>query len=132
MGEYQYKCYRNYILPTAIYHQCIWIIRDMERMEKKVTYLNDNVILNNIDMYKSMKLSESHDELSRLSGEISVIDSKLSGIYSALDKIPTEYQNGLLDNIINHRKYEDYAHENTWKKWKQRFIYYVAENLRLY
>lgn len=48
----------------------------------------------------------------------------------ALKKIPEEYRKGVLNHTIHGEKYAspmfDSAHENTWKKWVQRFIYEVA------
>ena len=54
---------------------------------------------------------------------------RAQAIEKALDEIPDEYREGLMDNITSHDRYEAFAHENTWKVWKQRFIYHAANNL---
>ena len=57
---------------------------------------------------------------------------KLDCIHRALMEIPEIYREGIIENIQTRRTgYPCSAHENTWKKWKQRFIYMLAENLRL-
>ncbi len=132
MGEYQYRSNEKYLLPTAVYHQCIWMIRDMERMEKRVSFLNDELLISNLNIRNGMSVSENLNILENRKKEIKITEDRLEGIYYALDLIPEEYINPLLDNIINHIKYNDYAHENTWKKWKQRLIYHIACNLKLY
>lgn len=54
---------------------------------------------------------------------------KTEAIDDAFDLIPISYRKGLRDNIIFHSQYGEFAHENTWKQWKQRLVYYAANNL---
>jgi hypothetical protein len=58
-------------------------------------------------------------------------EHKLWAIRAALDTVPAEMRQTLLDNIISGAGFGDYAHENTWKKWKKRFIYNLARYLDL-
>ena len=34
MKEYQYRIEGERCLPREVYYQCVWMIRDMERLEK--------------------------------------------------------------------------------------------------
>ncbi len=71
-----------------------------------------------------------YHRLKSLSNENAV--EKLEAINNALEQVPEPYREGILGNIIFHSNYGDFAHENTWKLWKQRFVYYVANNLGIY
>ena len=108
LKEYQPVSEKKYVLPHAVYHQCIWIVRDMERMER---LLADG----------GAGAAEA------------VARARLSGISDALSVIPAEYRNGVIAGIVTRGGlYDGYAHENTWKRWKQRFIFNLARNLGLY
>ena len=56
---------------------------------------------------------------------------KLSCIRRALIKIPEEYRQTTLDCISYNVPYGDMAHENTWRKWRQVFVWELAKNLFL-
>lgn len=47
-------------------------------------------------------------------------------ITRALLLIPDEYHGGILGNIIWRRPYPETANLKTWKKWRQRLIYWTA------
>lgn len=55
----------------------------------------------------------------------------IEAIEEATKGIPDIYVENVLEHIINKREYldMDYVHENTMKKWVQRFIWLVAKNL---
>lgn len=113
MKEYQIISDAGYVLPTPVYHQCIWIIRDMERLSAVA-------------------------EESCLTEAVLTARSRLECISSALSAVPAEYRAGILDSICSRGGssqgvfMNDYACINTWKKWKQIFIYTLARNLSLY
>lgn len=50
----------------------------------------------------------------------------VKAVEKALSKIPQEYQEGIYNAVIYRKHYPDYAGLNTWKRWRQRFIYYTA------
>lgn len=56
---------------------------------------------------------------------------RIEPIEKALEKVPCEYRKPLLENIIYGAKmkpYPDYASTSTWKRWRRRFVYWVAES----
>ena len=68
--------------------------------------------------------------------EIADLKRRIAEVEMALQVVPEEYRNGVLYHTINHgskgsgsgrgsawseHKY-DFAHKNTWKKWKTRFL----------
>lgn len=111
MRDYQLRSLESYVLPRSVYYQCIWTVRDLDRIHKLavtecgIEYDGDNI-------YQAAREREA-------------------AINAALDAIPSEYRRGIISNILDRLPYGDEAHENTWKKWKQRFIYELAVNLKL-
>lgn len=108
MRDYQLRSTSSYVLPRSVYYQCIWTVRD------------------------SMRLHELASELEYDNNPVrSAAREREAAIDAALNMIPVEYRQGIIDNINQRVPYGDIAHENTWKKWKQRFIYELAVNLML-
>lgn len=54
-----------------------------------------------------------------------------SAIENALFKIPDFYREGVIENIINGSRYPMGADERTFRRYKQRYIYLVADMLSL-
>ncbi len=109
----------------AVYYQCIWLIKDIDRLRKLEAVSN---------------YAEREDELVFFVDDENVIRDaevlekakwKLSCIREALIKIPEEYRQNTLDCISYNVPYSDMAHENTWRKWRQVFIWELAKNLFL-
>ncbi len=96
----------NYALPREVYYQCLWLVRDVERLKK---------------------LSKSANKTSI--GKASA--KRVKAIKKALEALPEEYRQAVADNIISGVPFPDIAHDNTWRKWKKRFIYEVAVELEL-
>lgn len=56
---------------------------------------------------------------------------ELDAVERALDEIPTEYQNGVWDNLLERVPMDrlDYAARSTWSRWRGRFLWAVARNM---
>jgi len=68
--------------------------------------------------------------------EIAELRKRIAEVEKALSAVPREYRNGVLYHTINHGSRSsgrgpgctwtdekfDFAHKNTWKKWKTRFL----------
>ncbi len=109
MREYQLRSTACFVLPRPVYIQCIWMIRDIERMEE--------LVLNSDDSW--------NDPVSSAARE------KLEAIDAALALVPEEYRDGIILNITDKLPFGSGAHDNTWKKWKQRFVYELAVNMMM-
>ncbi len=112
-------------LPRPVYYQCIWIIKDIDRLR----------MLEAMHNYK-----EQPDELlcCGTEGESMVTEKvieegvrRLRAIRAAIQPVPEDMRQDLIENIMAGTGFGDYAHENTWKKWKKRFINELAHNLDL-
>ena len=115
----------EYSVPKAVYHQCIWLIKDMDRLRKleavsKYAARDDELVFFMDD-----------EEVIRDAEVLEKANWRLSCIRRALIKIPEEYRQSTLDCIIYNVPYGDMAHENTWRKWRQVLIWELAKNLFL-
>ncbi len=108
MREYQIRAKENYVLPRAVYNQCLWMVRDVNRLVRIVNSGADPALM----------------------PTAAAARERLEAIQAALSFVPEEYREGILDGIINRKNFGP-AHDNTWKRWKQRFIYELAVNLML-
>ena len=107
MKERQYQRAKSWKLPHAVHYQCIWLIRDMERL----------------------RVLAANPEPSPAAAEARF---RLDCIQLALQEVPEFYRDGIIGNIRGERSgYGEHAHLNTWKRWKQIFLYELALDLRL-
>lgn len=128
MKDYQSRRDKSIVLPTPVYHQCIWIVRDMDRLREVVN--EDRV--NRRFIVKEDSLEYGTDALRRTLS-VSEAEFRLECIDRALALVPEELRQGILDSIINRGAgYPEIAHDNTWRLWKQRFIYNLARYMRLF
>lgn len=111
--------------PKAVHHQCMWIIRDLDRLYR----------LDAIHRHgkRDDELVFFEDENCRLISPAVTEEAarKIACIKKALLAIPEEYRMELLDGIVEGIKPSAVAHENTWKKWRRIFIRELASNLKL-
>lgn len=126
MRDYQRKKNNKYILPTAVYHQTIWLIRDYDRMVKELA----DILLESPAPPDGMpggtnKVSEVQVKAERREPLL----KKTTAIEKALKKVPREYRKGVWDNIQEHKAYPNDADRNTYGRWKSRFIREVAVSL---
>lgn len=107
MKDLQFRSASSYLVPKEVYQQCVWMIRDSERLYQLA-----------LDVEVAAEVS-------------SAARNRIEAIDEALNTIPEEYRYGLIKHVKNRLPYEDFAHENTWKKWQRRFVYELAINLML-
>ena len=57
------------------------------------------------------------------------ISREVGAVEQALYQVPQEYRKGVFDNICYGDKFPIIAGEATYRRWRCRFIYYIAKNL---
>ncbi len=114
-------------ITRPVYNQCVWILKDYERLKKiaEFRYLNCDFEYDDLVFYADEKEGLISDNVMR---EASF---KVYCIEKALSDIPEEYRKGILNNVINDEEFPDVACFNTWKKRKQEFMHNVAKYLYL-
>ena len=116
---------RTYRLPKAVYYQCMWTVKDYDRLKR-------------LSMAEDVGFGENELVFSELDEDVVVnrevlkqAKFKLRCIRMALEQVPEEYRQGTLDSIVYDLDYSSMAHENTWRKWRRVFIRNLASRLCL-
>ena len=115
----------EYSVPKAVYYQCIWLVKDMDRLRKLEAVSNYAVKEDELVFFMN------DDEVIRDPDVLDQAKWKLSCIRKAIIRVPAEYRQNTLDCITYNVPYSDMAHENTWRKWKQVLVWELAKNLCL-
>ena len=105
--------------------RALWLIRDYPHIKARVDIL-DGFSSGSSDGGPRSTLPHSSTEdialkRAELSGQLDIVDH-------ALAAIPEEYRAAIWENVQHRTRFPDTAGVKTWKRWKQRFIYYVALN----
>ena len=135
MREWQQTRFKDLVMPDAVFYQSIWAVRDLYRMEEELEILKQEI--SNGDMHTTSVVSDIKDgyEL-RNPTEDKVLrkvalERRVKAINDAIDSVPLAYRQFILDNIILQKAYKCFPNK-FWRIWKQRFLYNVAKNLRLF
>lgn len=112
-------------VPKAVYYQCFWMIRDIDRLRKL------EAVANYAPQNDELVFYVDDEDVIRNAEVLTQARHNLECIRKALLEIPEEYRQSTLDCISYNVPYGDMAHENTWRKWRQVLIWELAKNLFL-
>lgn len=118
---------KNCKLRRAVWHQTIWIIRDYYDLSEKAS----ESMVATPQQDDGPRGSNISDPVSRIAKSREEILKELKAIDSALELIPAEYRSPVWKNIQTGERFPIYGDRTTYSKWKQRFVYLVAYNLKL-
>lgn len=129
MRDYQRRRCNKYQLPTAVYHQTLWIIRDYHRMQEEL----DAILLESRGPAPGGTVSGGApvSEVQVKAERREPMLQKVMAIEKALNKVPPEYRRGIWDNICERKAFPEDADRSTYGRWKSRFVYEVAVALKL-
>lgn len=112
-------------VPKSVYYQCIWLLKDIDRLRRLEAaaeyHRNEDEFVCFVD----------EDDIIKDSNVLEQAIWKLECIRRAAEELPEEYRQHTIDSIVYGLKYDDAAHENTWRRWRQVFIRELAHNLLL-
>ena len=112
-------------VPKQVYFQCIWTVKDIERLKRLEAISNYSKDSNEMVFFMD------EEDVIRDAAVLEQAAWKLGCIRKAITKLPKEYRQATIDSIVFNVPYGDIAHENTWRKWRQVFIRELAKNLLL-
>ncbi len=131
MNDYQLRKEKDFLLPQTVYRQALYAVKDLDRLRRKLYFLKEE-----ITTIKSPDPSEIHvsggmisDATGALASELTATEKRIIAIESAFLHIPEKYREGIEDKLVYDVPYDDCHCINTWKKWQQVYLYYVAMNL---
>ena len=118
----------EYRLPKAIYMQTVWFVRTYPLLKEEY----DALFGRSPEMDGQPKGTTPGDPTGQLAIKCAELSSKIGAIEGALKEIPKEYRQGILDNIIYRVRYPDFAYYDTWRTWRQRYIFAVAVKMHFF
>ena len=127
-----YQCVKNnpYWLPKPIYNQTIYAIQSYDTLKERYEQvLHESSIVRDGQPTGKGGTGAPTEKKALILAEI---DGKISAISSALNIVPPEYRNGVLNNIKYYRAFPLDAGIATYRRHKQRFIYNAAVNLGIW
>lgn len=116
----------KYQLETPVRMQVLWLIRDYERITLQYNNMLDSspVTLTGVSVGNSISKPTENKAIKRAE-----YSKKIDAIDYALELVPEEYREGIWNNILYRSPYPYTAGETTYRRWKARFLYKVAERL---
>lgn len=114
-----------FLLERPLYQQTLWFIR---RYPGLVERYNDMLTIGGASDGQP-KSTEPKSPVENVALRRVAISTQISAVDRALAQIPEAYRKGIMNQIQWRDRYPDWAAVNTWKMWKQRFVYYVAREI---
>lgn len=122
--DYQPQKNNRYRLPRELYRRTLATIQDYDRMKREI----GDAILASSGM-DGPRGSGIGDPTARAAERIERMQSDVRAIEQALKKIPPEYRKGVFNSVRYYRAFPFDADRTTYARHKQKFVYFVAENL---
>ena len=122
--DYQAQKNNPYRMPRSLYRRVLALIRDYDRMRVEV----EELILASPNP-EGIKGGGPGDPTARAAERIARMQSDVRAIEQALKKIPPEYRKGVFNSVRYYRAFPVDADRTTYARHKQKFVYFVAENL---
>lgn len=119
---------RQYTIPKDVWDECICIIRGYDRLR---------------DEYESVLQSTPPppdgqpkptcpgNPTEREAMKRAMMAMRLNAVDEAFTVIHPDYRQAIRDNIVKRKRYPDYAHRQTFVRWKTRMVRYLAISLLL-
>ena len=139
--EYQRKKSNPQKLPHNLYFRVLYIIRDYDRLKDEYHAILQSSPKPPITMGYDRD-GKHVSELMPSSGGVSdptadkairlaAISDELHAVEQSLMMIPEGYRQGVKHSVMYGAPYPDTAHYNTWRRWRYRFAWHVANMLKL-
>lgn len=105
--------------------RALWLIRDYPHLKARLDALDG---FGSGQGDSGPHNSEPHSSTESVAIKRSAISAQLDIIDRAFSHVPPEYRKGLWESITAHKRYPDYAGIKTWKRWRQRLLWWVAHD----
>lgn len=103
--------------------RALWLIRDYPRIKARLDALDG---ISSGPQDGQPRAHEPHSAVEADAIRRAELSAQLSSVDRAFEKVPPEYRKGLWDNIVNRRYYPPTAGIKTWKRWRQRLLWWTA------
>lgn len=103
--------------------RALWLIRDYPNVKAKLNAL-DGFSAGEQD--GQPRAHNPHSTVEQMAIERAALSAQLSAVDRAFERIPPEYRRGIWEAITQRKRYPDTAGLKTWKRWRQRVLWYTA------
>ena len=136
---WQQKKMKDYLLPEAVFHQAIWIIKDYERLVKELKHFKDDVGKTQQNLINNTCKKTGNNEFSyveKMAIKIVDLEKRIKKIERAFSIVPEQYVRNVYDSVIKSNKTAKGSQitAETIKiinYWKQRVLYEIASIFEL-
>lgn len=101
-----------------------WLIRDYPRIKAKLEELDGYGA--STDLSARINGDYQHSRVESIAIRREPLRAQLKAVELAFEKIPDEYRKGLWESITARKDYPYFADRGTWKKWRQRLLWWTA------
>lgn len=126
MRDYQREKNNPWHLPKHLYRQTLYLIRDYNRLKEDYT----DTLEESHAQDGSGRSSKPGDPTGALACRLESMHDRIAAVEKAKQEIPEEYRQGVWQSIIYGTRYPDDAGRNTYSRWKAKFVWHVAKNMR--
>ena len=120
---------KDYHLPRDIYHRVLWLVRGYDRTKEEL----ESLILPQGKTDGESRATGPSDPTVQAAIRRERLLDDFQAVEDARLMVPEEYRDVVFKNVKDIRPFKtfpefDYAHEQTWKNWRGRFLREVARN----
>jgi len=134
--NYQTTKNNPYWLPHNVYMRVLYIVRDYPRMKAEqndVIYtspkLSENQYEHDGSKNRGVSGGQHGDPTANKAVKIAMMSRETDAVDYAVQKLPEAYRAAIWENILHGKPYKIPADKDTFRRWRSRFCYYVAERL---
>ncbi len=124
--HYQRTKNNPYSLPHNLYMRVLYVIRDYDRMKEEQRNLLHPASPEALILSARGKPG---DPTASKAVKLAMMSRETEAIDGAMRKIPEEYRRGVWRNVVLACPFPLDADTSTYSRWRQRFIYHVAQQL---
>lgn len=124
MRNYQRTKNNPYKLPHNLYMRILYLVRDYERIKSE-----REDIIHGSPEHDGLPASNLGNPTEAKGIKLAMLGGNCKAIEEAFNEVPKEYRKGVWNNICYQSPYPIDAGEATYKRWRSRFIYKIAEKL---
>lgn len=121
-------------LPDTVYRQAVWAARDLPRLRKKLSELEeerDTLYAADPSRERLSRNGSVFDMTGKKAAELAQLSQRVRAMEAAFEITPDKYQQGIRDYLCLGEAYPETFHRNTWKRWQKVVIYQLAVNLKI-
>jgi hypothetical protein len=124
--DYQPIKNNPYYLPRPLYKMSLAFIRDHHRMKEEYKAICE---MSPPPADGLPRGSATGNPTERLGIRRMELSNAIDAVEAALQAIPEEYRKGVYANIVLFQRYPDDANPRTYRRYKAKFVYKVAEKM---